>query len=204
MKYSFPDTVIRVISLAAIIVSSLSSFIVWRSMNIQDSSEYIYTHENIQNILVVSSSIKPVSWKFIILHHSKTPQRVSFNQFQDWCKKKGFDDIPYHFVITPSGIIKPTLYWKHQKALIRQAGDSDVYDKNTTIGICLMGDFSSPESPVPDIQMKNMVMLVSSLQDTYGIKPYHMYPRSEIDGVKSPGPGFKMRKFLKLLRSLSS
>ena len=129
-------------------------------------------------------------WDGIIIHHSATDfgDATSFDISH---KRKGWDELGYHFVIdngknskgNPDGLVEVGSRWLKQKhgAHCRVSQNDDNYWNEHYIGICLVGNFEK-QSPTY-AQYRALQNLVYFLKERYNI------PSDKIIGHKDADPG---------------
>ena len=131
--------------------------------------------------------IQPVKWRHAIVHAAEWPD----SRLARGC----------HFIIAADGSVKPTRLWQEQRdgRHISIAGRDFNAD---SIGICLIGDFSSrrPSSE----QFRSLVRLMRKIQQACSIPADHVYLRSDLDArSRLPGKAFPAQPFAEyLLRSI--
>jgi len=135
----------------------------------------------------IPSGVRPRQWRWIVIHHSGTPEgsAAAFDRYHR--EVKGWEDLAYHFVIgngrgSPDGQIEPSARWLEQRPGAH-AGDVEHNDRG--IGICLVGDFER-ERPT-QAQLASLRSLVRSLMDAFGIPPERILRHSDIVATKCPG-----------------
>lgn len=128
--------------------------------------------------------------KKVILHCSASPDKdiplVNASIIDGWHKKRGWDGIGYHFVITRAGIIEngrnPGKYGAH------------TYGHNeNSLGVCWVGT-QYPE----DVQLRELLNLYVLIYKTWKIDYNNWYGHHEFNKRKTC-PGFSMLVFRKLL-----
>lgn len=149
----------------------------------------------------------------IIVHHAALPpsyagRRVDAQLIGEFHRARGLStfcwgryyDAGYHYVILPDGTVQSGRpeYCKGAHAL----------GYNSSIGICLIGNFSSRHNPngeqgptaPTEKQMRALVNLCNELATKYQIPASRMRRHSDIEpGTECPGDGFPMAEFEKLL-----
>ncbi len=112
-------------------------------------------------------------WKYIVIHHSATPEG-SAEVFDDFHRnKRGWrNGLGYHFVIgngtqSGDGEIEVGNRWIKQ---LSGAHAGDRYFNRKGIGICLVGDFDKDEAEGPtERQLESLEMIIRHLSDRYDI-----------------------------------
>lgn len=121
----------------------------------------------------------------VILHHSGTefhgPRtiRAIQNYHQN---NNGWNDIGYHFLISPDGDIyegRPT------GVIGAHCGGHNA----GSIGICLVGNYSASEVPIRSLQ--SLDALLDMLEQAHGILPDEVHPHSEFKNTECPGKELK-------------
>ncbi len=128
-------------------------------------------------------TIKVAKWRNVVVHTTA----------------EGLDaDRACHFVIaavdgSDGTCIRPTELWNRQVGGPHVAAPGHDWSLDT-IGICLVGDFSS--QPPTQRQFEALVGLVRALQQTCGITAERIYLAREIDPPSgSPGRAFPAKQF---------
>ncbi|MBU1129476.1 MAG: peptidoglycan recognition protein family protein [Nanoarchaeota archaeon] len=117
----------------------------------------------------------------IVVHHSEQNQDCAeFIKVRH--KKRGWEDIGYHFVIEKNGQLKKGRDEKFVGAHIFG------YNKNS-IGICLTGNFD--ENFPTQKQMKTLLKFLKKKLKEYGLEPKDVVGHREFPGVKKTCPGKK-------------
>lgn len=141
---------------------------------------------------------KTKKWKYIIVHHSVTGAGDA--QSLDLIhRRRGFNrGLGYHFVIDNGtntkidGQIESSARWIRQ---LDGAHCSAGGMNKRAIGICLVGDFTSKEPSVG--QMESLVLLINTLKDYYNIPSSRVMRHKDVPGAKTecPGNSFPWREF---------
>jgi hypothetical protein len=151
----------------------------------------------------VQSYFNAITPTGIIIHHSamlpstkKVPTDV--NEIDSYHTGRGFDieclgheyHVAYHFLIMPDGQIKAGRPERCQGAHARAY--------NSYIGISLVGDFSSKESPTGPTpqQLKSLLELTKGLQHRYKIPVQRILRHSDVASTECPGDRFAFKAFL--------
>lgn len=131
--------------------------------------------------------VQPMSWRIIILHSSPDA---------DTPVARGC-----HFIVhVPSDnvlTVEATSWWKDQS--FGRHAYAPGYDYNRqSIGICLVGDFSS--QPPSGEQLDATVSLVKALREHCAISPANVYLARQLPlRDKTPGESFPAERFDKLI-----
>jgi hypothetical protein len=132
----------------------------------------------------------------IVVHHSAVPDTVGPAQIAAAHHDRGFDDIGYHYLIQPDGLI----VMGRPEAIV---GAHALGANDDSIGICLLGDFSSvhPTSH----QSHGLSLLLDRCKRRYDIPNEHIYGHCEVpqrDGsTRTTGcPGEQLLAVLRDLR----
>ena len=139
--------------------------------------------ESSEAISQTNVAIKAAKWRQIVVHTSVEPLDA---------------DRDCHFVIeqTPGSdgkSVRATSLWD------RQAEGNHVFASGynwnaSSIGVCLIGDFS--QTPPTASQMRSLIGLIRSLQQTCGVTADRVYLAWDIDPrTASPGAAFPAREF---------
>ncbi|HOD80668.1 MAG: N-acetylmuramoyl-L-alanine amidase [Planctomycetes bacterium ADurb.Bin126] len=137
-------------------------------------------------------------WKYIVIHHSAT-EEGSAAVFDRAHRRRGWDELGYHFVITngqggADGAVEVGSRWLCQKWGSHTGGTPDNDYNNRGIGICLVGDWSVklPTSA----QVASLRRLVIYLARTYHISLHDVIGHRDAPGAKTACPGDAFHKYL--------
>lgn len=143
-------------------------------------------------------------WDHIVIHH-QAASSGSASYIHRLHRQRGWDGLGYHFVIgngsmTRDGQVELGYRWKKQlKGAHARARASDDNRWNLhSIGICLVGDFTSKEPS--DQQMDALVKLVRALCAEYGIPADKVVPHKFVRETACPGANFPWREFKSRIR----
>jgi hypothetical protein len=156
-------------------------------------------------------------WRAIVIHHSGTPagdassiERVQLSQ--------GLTGLGYHFILgngqgLGDGMVHVGYRWNRQLPgahVAARAGDTsgiartsfgpadaELFNRHS-IGICLVGNGN--RRAFTDRQMRELVSLVRSLQEEFGIPASAVRLHSDLSGLESPGKHFPAAEFESQLR----
>lgn len=141
--------------------------------------------------------------KFIIVHHSLTPDgvTVSYNAIRDYhIRVNGWREIGYHYLLELVG----EEYAIFKGRMDNESGAHCLGFNDNSIGICLVGNFD--HAPPPPTQVALLRKLCRSLMDIYGIKMENVLGHRETYQVRGvpvektcPGSAFSMEDFVKTL-----
>lgn len=143
-------------------------------------------------------------WTTIVVHHSATTSgsAKTFDRFHR--KKKGWDELGYHFVIgngsgAADGLIEIGPRWHKQKHGAHCKTPSNYYNEHG-IGICLVGDFTRTRPTRR--QLESLERLVRFLSDACHIPPSKITTHGAVSRkTQCPGRHFPL---LALRRAMSS
>ena len=108
----------------------------------------------------------------IIVHHTASGFKTTFEQITSWHKDRGFNTIGYHFVVFPDGKIR-------EGRPVSQIGAHAKGRNADTIGVCVVGNF---EELLPTEEATEALsLLLDSLLDSYDL------PRSSVFGHRDVG-----------------
>ncbi len=133
----------------------------------QDAANSLFAIDKPDSLDAVFATRVPLrgdKWKYIYLHHSRTPAGNALSLGQ------GLGGLGDHFVIGNGdgcidGEIQIGQRWNNQQTAAPPAGASQI--DRSCISVCLVGDFDrSVPSPV---QIRRATQLVSTLQSRLGI-----------------------------------
>ena len=105
-----------------------------------------------------------------------------------------------HFVVDaapgPDGVrFRATDLWKYQQHS-RHVTGPNVGFNGTSVGVCLVGDFSRGPVDMTAPQLQDLAALVRSLQFEFRVSPGHVYLLRDLDSrTLSPGRAFPVREF---------
>ncbi|MDB5300436.1 MAG: N-acetylmuramoyl-L-alanine amidase [Phycisphaerales bacterium] len=131
-------------------------------------------------------------WKCIVIHHSASEEGGA-ERFDEWHRKKGWDELGYHFVIgngsdTADGQVEVGSRWAKQKWGAHCKTDDEFYNQHG-IGICLVGNFNG--HPPDAKQMQSLARLVGFLSREFKIPPSRIYTHGGVTGkTQCPGKQF--------------
>jgi len=135
-------------------------------------------------------------WTCIVIHHSGSDAGGA-DRFDEWHRKRGWDELGYHFVIgngtdTAMGQVEVGPRWTEQKHGAHTKTDDEYYNQHG-IGICLVGNFDKyPPNPR---QMESLARLVKYLCRQYHIPVSHIYTHGGITHkTDCPGKYFDLAK----------
>jgi N-acetylmuramoyl-L-alanine amidase len=135
---------------------------------------------------------------YIIVHHSATDPRASAEDIKKVHLERGMDDIGYHYLINPEGIIlegRPiSIVGAHARGLNQHS-----------IGICCIGDYSF-EQP-SHAMLSSLKQLVGSLKLRFAILPAHIIGHRDVitiapDATPTACPGDALYAYLADLRDV--
>ncbi|MCK5113288.1 MAG: N-acetylmuramoyl-L-alanine amidase [Phycisphaerae bacterium] len=124
-------------------------------------------------------------WKYIIIHHSAT-QTGSAKEFDKMHRRKGWDEMGYHFVINngrggTDGKVEVGSRWRKQKWGAHTKTPNNEHN-NFGIGVCLVGNFMN--SMPSQKQLAAMRELVEYLMITYDIPPQNVIAHKDAPILK--------------------
>lgn len=141
----------------------------------------------------------PRDWKWIVIHHSASDGGGAL-VFDQWHRKRGFDELGYHFVVDngeglPDGNVEVGSRWLKQKYGAHAKSADGKYNQQG-IGICLVGNFekSSPTAA----QWEVLVKLVAYLSRKYDIPAENLIGHRDINKTTlCPGKNLDLEKLRK-------
>lgn len=156
-------------------------------------------------------------WRAIVIHHSGAPagDASSIERAQ---LAQGLTGLGYHFIVgngqgMGDGMIHVGYRWNrqlpgaHVAARVNDtpglakasfgAADAEMFNRHS-IGICLVGNGN--RRSFTDRQMRELVSLVRSLQEEFGIPASAVRLHSDLSGIDSPGAHFPAAEFESQLR----
>ena len=150
--------------------------------------------------IVVPSHWRPEetarTWKWIVIHHSASDSGGAA-VFDTWHRKRGFDELGYHFVIDngegmPDGDVEVGSRWLKQKQGAHAKSADGQYNEHG-IGICLVGNFEKDEPTAKQWQM--LVKLVAYLSSEYGVPSDRIIGHRDVNGkTLCPGKNVSVEK----------
>ena len=137
-------------------------------------------------------------WRWIVLHHSAT-DGGSAAIFDHAHRKRGWDELGYHFVITngrngPDGQVQIGSRWPKQKWGAHCGGTPNNAYNNYGIGICLVGKCSK-KLPSPR-QLASLKKLLRFLMDRYKITPARVIGHRDAPNTATKCPGDALHRYL--------
>ena len=137
-------------------------------------------------------------WRHIVIHHSATATGNAA-LFDEWHRKRGWDELGYHFVIDngrggPDGRIEVGSRWRKQKWGAHTGGTPNNEYNNHGIGICLVGDYTT-SMPAP-AQLASLRRLVESLMAAYDIPRGNIIGHRDAPNAKTQCPGSALHTYL--------
>jgi hypothetical protein len=147
-------------------------------------------------------SVRP--WRAIVIHHAAV-RSGSAGTIHQAHLANGWDGLGYHFVIgngtgSGDGEIEVGYRWRDQiKGAHTRARPGDDNRWNlSSIGICLMGDFT--QTSPSQRQMDALVRLVRALMAEYSIAAENVVPHHFVHATECPGPCFPWGEFMSRIR----
>jgi N-acetyl-anhydromuramyl-L-alanine amidase AmpD len=120
--------------------------------------------ESMDVVFQTEIAVKPGRWKYIYIHHSKTPTGSAMTL------ARGNSGIPDHFIIgngdgAADGQVQVAQRWNEQVSANPPAGAMEI--DPACISICLIGDF---DRALPTaMQIRRLTNLVNALQSRFDI-----------------------------------
>jgi N-acetyl-anhydromuramyl-L-alanine amidase AmpD len=117
--------------------------------------------------------------------------------FEQWHRKRGWDELGYHFVITngdggTDGNVEVGSRWLKQKHGAHAKSVTGEYNEQG-IGICLVGNFEAAE-PTP-AQWASLVKLTAFLTRRYDIPNERIIGHQDVNAkTQCPGKGLDLRR----------
>lgn len=123
-------------------------------------------------------------WKWIVVHHSASDGGGAV-LFDQWHRKRGWDELGYHFVIDngdgrPDGEVEVGSRWFKQKQGAHAKSASGEFNEQG-IGICLVGNFEKTQ-PTP-AQWSALVKLVTYLAREYDVPASRIIGHHDVNSV---------------------
>lgn len=144
-------------------------------------------------------------WKFIVIHHSATPNG-SLQIFDQYHREKRHmtNGVAYHFVVCngtngkKDGRIQTSMRWKKQ---IPGGHCKKKFNNHNGIGICVVGNCQK-KGPT-EKQFWSLVWLTKKLMRENGISSRRVLGHKDMSGeqTKCPGKRFPWKRFYKAIRS---
>jgi len=137
-------------------------------------------------------------WRHIVIHHSASPTGNAA-LFDQWHRKRGWDELGYHFVINngrggPDGRIEVGSRWRKQKWGAHTGGTPNNEYNNHGIGICLVGNYMTG-LPTP-VQLASLRRLVESLMAAYDIPRRNIIGHRDAPNTSTQCPGSALHTYL--------
>jgi N-acetyl-anhydromuramyl-L-alanine amidase AmpD len=139
------------------------------------------------------------NWKWIVIHHSASDTGGALT-FDQWHRKRGFDELGYHFVIDngsglPDGNVEVGSRWLKQKYGAHAKSEDGRYNQQG-IGICLVGNFEKGQPTAR--QWEVLVKLVSYISRKYHVAPENIIGHQDVNPkTLCPGKGLSLEKLRK-------
>ena len=137
-------------------------------------------------------------WTYIVIHHS-AGESGNARQFDLAHRKRGWDEMGYHFVITngdggSDGAVEVGSRWRKQKWGAHCGGTLNNEYNEHGIGICLVGDFSTalPSSA----QRASLRKLVAYLARTHDIPLANIITHRDAPNAKTCCPGERCHQYV--------
>ncbi|HDZ19850.1 hypothetical protein LCGC14_0321400 [marine sediment metagenome] len=138
------------------------------------------------------------TWTYIVIHHSAA-EKGNARQFDLAHRKRGWDEMGYHFVITnghggSDGAVEVGSRWRKQKWGAHCGGTLNNEYNEHGIGICLVGDFSTalPSST----QRASLQKLVAYLARAYDIPLANIITHRDAPNAKTNCPGGRFHQYV--------
>ncbi len=154
----------------------------WRSLFAVDAPE------SLEAIFQTQTPTAAGRWRYIYIHHSRTPggDAVTLNQGSE-----GTTPFSDHFVIgngdgCVDGEVQMTQAWNHQEA-IRNPPPGAVLS-SACVSVCLVGDFSHTKPTAA--QQRRLAQLVDALQARLHIQAGAVFFHPEYDSANGVGHAF--------------
>ncbi|HVT87969.1 MAG TPA: peptidoglycan recognition family protein [Tepidisphaeraceae bacterium] len=146
--------------------------------------------ESMASVFQTQIEAKPGRWKYIYIHHSRTPSGSALAGEQ---QAIGMGD---HFVIgngdgAADGQVQICPRWDRQLSAAPPVGAGDI--DAACISICLVGDFDH-SMPTP-MQLRRIQSLVSALQGRLGIRSQDVVLLADANSAAGTGRYFPMTAF---------
>jgi N-acetyl-anhydromuramyl-L-alanine amidase AmpD len=141
-------------------------------------------------------------WKCIVIHHS-AGETGGADRFDGIHRKKGWDELGYHFVIgngtdTADGQVEVGPRWLEQKHGAHCKTDDHYYNEHG-IGICLVGNFDN--HPPDERQVQALARLVRFLCAEFKIPPNAIYTHGGVTGkTRCPGKQFDLLELKRMIQ----
>lgn len=148
-----------------------------------------------------ASTLDPDRWDHIIIHHSGR-MTGTVRELDARARNAGLNGLGYHFVIgngsgLSDGVVERGYRWNQQLpgAHVAIPGNATEAERreanrlnNRSIGICLIGN--GDRQPFTESQMRSLLDLVRSLQDTLDIPASAVRLHSDVSRDSGPGRFF--------------
>ncbi len=137
-------------------------------------------------------------WRWIVVHHSAT-QRGSAATFDRAHRRRGWDELGYHFVIDnglggPDGRVEVGSRWRSQKWGAHTGGTPDNAYNEYGIGICLVGDFTR-RMPTRR-QLASLDRLTAFLISRYRLTPGDVLGHRDAPNATTTCPGNRLHAYV--------
>lgn len=141
-------------------------------------------------------------WTCIVIHHSAS-EGGGADRFDEWHRKKGWDELGYHFVVgngtdTADGQIEVGSRWTAQKHGAHCKTKNEYYNQHG-IGVCLVGNFDL-YAPA-EAQLQSLRRLIAFLSHEFDIPPDRIVTHGGVTGqTRCPGKHFDVEALRKSVR----
>lgn len=124
----------------------------------------------------------------IIIHHSASPNSTTLAEIDRWHRKRGYEGIGYHYVVEDDGAVLKG------RDLARQGAHCKGANRDS-IGICVTGDNTKPESRWNKDQIVGLVNILTELLARFG--PLAILGHRDVPGSATLCPGLDVRQLLR-------
>jgi len=118
----------------------------------------------------------------IVVHHSASAQTTTLEDIRSWHIARCFSDIGYHFVIEHDGRVR------HGRP-VSQMGAHAKGANRGSLGVCVVGDNTSPLKAWNEQQKLSLARLVDALRLVYDIPLELVKGHREVGTTKTECPG---------------
>jgi hypothetical protein len=141
------------------------------------------------------SSYSQHSVQRLIVHHSYIPNQSQYQgaasirgiqNYHMYDPKTKWNDIGYHFLIGPDGVI----YQGRPETVV----GAHCSPNTNAVGICLIGDYDPGKDPIPPVMENQLLKLLGWLASNYKVNPQvNLYGHCDFSPKSCPGKNVYVR-----------
>lgn len=127
----------------------------------------------------------------LVVHHSASSLTTTVDDVRSWHLDKGWTDVGYHWLIDSDGRLHQGRPWPKVGAHCKSSNYNHL-----SMGVCLIGDNTKPESRWEIVQVMRLERLIQSIEDLYGTVP--VIGHRDVALASTACPGVDVRGLLGL------